>query len=81
MSVTENRPDFPSLEEVEKATHEQLARWYRFLPSGETTEQQKIMERIEKRFKQMGGMTPEMSDKIGFGGSHSAGYNPKISAR
>ena len=27
---------FPTIEEVEKADKEQLARWYRFLPSGET---------------------------------------------
>jgi hypothetical protein len=33
-----DRPDFPTMEEVEKATHEQLARWYRFLPSGDTKE-------------------------------------------
>jgi hypothetical protein len=30
------RPDFPTMEQVEKANHEQLARWYRFLPSGDT---------------------------------------------
>jgi hypothetical protein len=63
-----DRPDFPTMEEVEKADHEQLAKWYRFLPCGETTEQQKIMDRIEERFKKLGGMTPELSDRIGFGG-------------
>jgi len=31
----DNRPDFPTREQVEKASHEQLARWYRFLPSGD----------------------------------------------
>ena len=75
------RPDFPRIEEVEKASHEELARWYRFLPSGDTKEQQKIADRIEKRFKQLGGMTDALSDKIGYGGSDSAGYNPKTSAR
>jgi len=30
------------MEQVEKANHEQPARWYRFLPSGDTKEQQKI---------------------------------------
>jgi hypothetical protein len=39
-----DRPDFPTMEQVEKATHEQLARWYRFLPSGDTKEQQKIQD-------------------------------------
>jgi len=52
------RPDFPTMEQVEKANHEQLARWYRSLPSGDTKEQQKI-------FKKLGGMTPAMEKKIG----------------
>lgn len=62
------RPDFPTMEQVEKADREQLARWYRFLPTGETPEHQKIMDKLSKRFKKMGGMTPELSTKIGFGG-------------
>ena len=75
-----DRPDFPTMEQVEKAGHEELARWYRFLPSGDTKEQLKIAERIEKRFKHLGGMTPELSDKIGFAGSDSTGYKSKTSA-
>jgi hypothetical protein len=65
---TKDRPDFPSMAQVESANHEQLGRWYRFLSSGETAEQQKILNRIAKRFESLGGMTPEMSKKIGFGG-------------
>jgi hypothetical protein len=61
-----DRPDFPTMEQVEKATHEQLARWYRFLPSGDTKEQQKIQDRIAERFKELGGMNPALSKKIGF---------------
>jgi len=60
-----DRPDFPTTKEVQKATKEQLARWYRFLPSGDTPEQQRIMMLIEKRFKSLGGMTPALSKKIG----------------
>jgi hypothetical protein len=60
-----DRPDFPTIEQVRKATREQLARWYRFLPSGDTTEQQKVIELIRKRFKELGGMTPALSKKIG----------------
>ena len=56
---------FPTVEEVEKADKEQLARWYRFLPSGETTSDQKIMKLIAERFDKLGGMTPEISKKIG----------------
>jgi hypothetical protein len=61
-----DRPDFPTLEQVEKASHEQLAKWYRFLPSGETKEQQQVMDRLAQRFKELGGMTPALSQKIGF---------------
>jgi hypothetical protein len=56
---------FPTLDEVEKADEERLARWYRFLPSGETGAEQKIMKRIAKRFEKLGGMTAELSNKIG----------------
>jgi hypothetical protein len=56
---------FPTIQEVEKADKEQLARWYRFLPSGETAADQKIMKRISERFEKFGGMTPELSKKIG----------------
>lgn len=58
---------FPTLGEVSKASQEQLARWYRFLlPAG--PEQQKILDAITVRFKQLGGMTPELSKRIGHGG-------------
>ncbi len=61
-----NRPDFPTMGQVEKADHEQLARWYRFLPSGDSKEQQKILDRVSQRFKKLGGMTPVLEKKIGF---------------
>ena len=56
---------FPTLQEVEKADREQLARWYRFLLSGETAADQKIMKRIAARFEKLGGMTAELNKKIG----------------
>jgi hypothetical protein len=56
---------FPTIQEVEKADKEQLARWYRFLPSGESAADQKIMKRIAERFERLGGMTPALSKKIG----------------
>ncbi len=61
-----HRPDIPTLEQVEKASHEQLGRWYRFLPSGDSKEQQKVLDRIAERFKKLGGMTPELSKRLGF---------------
>jgi hypothetical protein len=56
---------FPTIEEVERADKEQLARWYRFLPSGETAADHKIMKRIAERFEKLGGMNPQLSKKIG----------------
>jgi len=56
---------FPTIKEVDRADKEQLARWYRYLPSGETTADQKIMRRIAERFEKLGGMTAELSEKIG----------------
>jgi hypothetical protein len=56
---------FPTVEEVEKADKEQLAIWYRFLPSGETAADQKVMKRIADRFEKLGGMTAKLSTKIG----------------
>jgi len=58
-------PGFPTVEEVERADREQLARWYRFLPSGETPTQKKVMKRIAERFEKLGGMTPQLTKKIG----------------
>ncbi len=51
-----DRPDFPTMDQVEKASLEELAKWYRFLPSGDTKEQQRVQDRIAKRFKQLGGI-------------------------
>jgi hypothetical protein len=66
--MSTDRPDFPTLEQVERASREELAQWYRFLPLGDTTEQKKVMDRIEERFKEKGGMSPALSKKIGYGG-------------
>ena len=56
---------FPIIEEVERADNEKVARWHRFLPSGETAADQKIMRRIAERFDKLGGMTAQLNKKIG----------------
>jgi hypothetical protein len=56
---------FPTIKEVEAADREQLARWYRFLPSGDTAAESAIVNRIAERFEALGGMTPLLSKKIG----------------
>ena len=69
---------YPTLDQVEKASRTQLARWYRFLPSpgnaaiGKKTfekilgEEKLVMDRICERFNKLGGMTPEISKILGW---------------
>jgi hypothetical protein len=69
-----DRPDFPTMEEVQKASVEDLARWYRFLPVGDTREHQEIMDSITERLKKKGGINENgdiaaaVSKRIGHGG-------------
>jgi hypothetical protein len=63
-----DRSDFPTMAQVEAADRDQLACWYRFLAAGDSAEHQKIMDRIAARFEKLGGMTPQLSKKIGLGG-------------
>lgn len=69
---------YPTLEQVEKASHLELCRWYRFLPSPgefaigkdnfrEVMEQEaKVMGRVVDRVKDFGGFTPEISKTLGW---------------
>jgi len=70
---------YPTLKEVNAADHEQICRWWRFLPSPGTgaigehsfkaalAREAKIMDRIgERLYKEFGGFTPEISKKIGW---------------
>jgi hypothetical protein len=66
--AADSKLDFPTIEQVEKATREDLARWYRFLLPNDK-EQQAILDKIADRFKKLGGMTPEISRRIGHGGA------------
>lgn len=69
-----DRPDFPTMEAVESANVEQLARWYRFLPVGDTKTQRDIMYSITERLKKKRGLDQEgslvaaLSEKVGHGG-------------
>lgn len=62
----QDRRGFPKPEDVEKASREQLAQWFSHLPAGDTPEQKKIMDRINERFKKLGGMSPELEKKVGY---------------
>ena len=71
---------YPTMKEVEIASHEQICRWYRFLPSpGQwaiekgrdvfnkaLSTEKLIMDKICERLKKFGGFTPEISKKIGW---------------
>ncbi len=69
---------YPSMEEVNEASHQQLATWHRFLLSpGEShtplddfklliAAETEILTRIEERFYSMGGMSPQLSKQIGW---------------
>lgn len=69
---------YPTLEQIENASRIQLAIWYRFLPSPGTSaigrkdfesvmeEERLLMDRICKRFQDLGGMNPSISKTIGW---------------
>ena len=57
---------FPTMEQVERADREQIARWHWFLPRNKVPFEQKILDRIADRFMNMGGMTPGLYKKIKF---------------
>jgi hypothetical protein len=70
--------NYPTMEEVEKADRTQICRWYRFLESpawyavGREDFQEildrevAVMTRIVERFRELGGMTPEISKLLGW---------------
>lgn len=72
--------NYPTLDQVEKADHFTLAKWYRFLKSpGDVAlhprnpryfeiidEQVTIMNRITARFNELGGMNSSLSKQLGW---------------
>jgi hypothetical protein len=74
--------NYPTIEQVEAADHEQICRWYRFLPSPGRSAIDRdepyevfnrllkveavVMTRISDRLKDLGGFTPEISKRIGW---------------
>lgn len=73
---------YPTLEEVNAASHERICSWVRFLPSPGSSaigkgdyeafrkrmEAEKvIMDRICQRLAHLGGFTPQISKAIGWG--------------
>ena len=64
VSPTQGSPTGLTLAEVESADHEQLCRWWRFLPSMRVGDP--VSDRLVQRLKDLGGMTPEISKRIGW---------------
>ena len=70
--------NYPTMEQIENADRITICRWYRYLPSpgleaiGEDQEkflkicnrESALMDKINERFEEMGGMTPEISKLI-----------------
>lgn len=56
----------PSLKEIENASHEQLARWWRFLPSDRYPKGESAGRLKERLFKEYNGITTELSKKMGW---------------
>lgn len=58
--------DFPTIDQVNQADHIQLCKWQRFLPSAGTEQERVVQTRIWDRYRENGGMTPEISKRIGW---------------
>lgn len=73
---------YPTIEQVEKATHYDICKWWRFLPSPGTAVlmlqtvpenapeivavEVAVMDRIAVRLNEFGGFTPEISKALGW---------------
>lgn len=65
---------YPTMNEVETASHVQLGRWWRFLRSPrmsdlfykESEKEREILNRICDRFQELGGFTEEVSKEVGW---------------
>jgi len=62
---------YPTMKEVEQADRFTLCKWWRFLDSpgmhgGDIDEETRIMNRIAERFSAAGGITVEISKRLGW---------------
>lgn len=58
--------EYPPLEQVENADRYTICKWYRHLKPAETTKELLVMQRICKRYEDLGGFTPEISKSLGW---------------
>jgi hypothetical protein len=57
---------YPTIEQVEKADVVEIARWHRFLSSPTNDSETIILNKVCNRIRELGGVTPEVSKKIGW---------------
>ena len=57
---------YPTMEQVNEATHTDVCRWHRFLPSPADEHQRWILNSIEVKLGNFGGFTPEISKEVGW---------------
>jgi hypothetical protein len=57
------------IDKINGMSHVELATLYRFAPAGhpEFTADSPVSATFEKRFKELGGMTPSVSKQVGWG--------------
>lgn len=56
-------------EKIDRMSYEKMARMWRFTPAGHVlfNKELPLFKHFDKRFKAFGGMTSELSKKIGWG--------------
>lgn len=66
MDLNKSYKTYPTIDQVEIADRFLICKWYRHLPSPSCNLQEMVMNRICKRYKELGGFTPEISKKVGW---------------
>lgn len=69
---------YPTLEQVEAASHLQICKWMRFLEVSGDPYEQKVIIRLCDRLDDLGGFTPEISKQIGWERPNSTLENTEI---
>jgi hypothetical protein len=57
---------YPTQNEVEFADRYEICKWHRFLRSPENEAEVQVNILLSKRFKEVGGFTPEISKHMGW---------------
>ena len=58
------RPEFPTIDEIDTATEDEIRTWYRKLPIARNHNELRIVNMVVYRYLKIGGKTPEASKRI-----------------